>query len=57
MPQDPAPVIPSLPTAASRWKEEHLLMLNVNYDPEKFYTIDINVEIPDDVSRGMCRRF
>jgi hypothetical protein len=51
MPKDPAEPSPSLPTAASKWKEEHLKMLNVDYSPEHFYPIDVDVVIPPDVSK------
>jgi hypothetical protein len=51
MPKDPAPNVPSLNTAASRWKEEHLNMLNVMYEPKHFYPINIDpTDIPPEVS-------
>ena len=51
MPKDPAPSAPSLPTAASKWKEKHLKMLNVDYEPANFYPINIDVVIPPQVSQ------
>ena len=50
MPEDPAVSSPSLNTAASKWKEEHLQMLNVEYNPHNVYPIDIPLaSIPPEV--------
>ena len=52
MPKDSAPDVLSLNTAASRWKEEHLNMLNVTYEPGHFYPINIDpTDIPPEVSQ------
>ena len=53
MPKDLASIVPSFSTAASKWEEKHLVMLNVEYDPQKIYPININAEIPEDVSEGV----
>ena len=51
MPEDPAPNVSSFNTAASKWKEEHLNLLNVEYTPTHHYPIEINPEIPPEVSQ------
>jgi hypothetical protein len=42
-PQDPAPIVPKLGTAASRWKKTQLDMLNVSFTPQVPYTFEIRI--------------
>lgn len=46
MPQDPAPDVPKLKTAACRWRKCHFERLNVMYDPNAAYTFDFELMEP-----------